>query len=117
MSLPGGCAIFHKIERADCQGMALLAILEHPNSIQAATKAARRAPNAERRQRLPARMLDDRIDGDGDEGEVETGLRTLPKGQTLKNLDACAASLARLAHKSGGAVGGARPSPQCWAST
>ncbi len=32
-------AIFHKVEQADCQGVALLAIVEYPNNISAAIRA------------------------------------------------------------------------------
>jgi hypothetical protein len=80
-------AAFHKVDQVDCEGMALVAIVEHPGNIAAAIKAARRALNAERRQRLPCRPIDDRVDGSGDEGEAFIDSRTLPGGKTLTHLD------------------------------
>lgn len=83
-------ALFHKIEEADCQGMALVAVVEHPGCISAAIRAARRALNAERRQRLPGRPINDRVDAGedtGEEVEIEADRRALPEGKTFKNLD------------------------------
>ena len=71
-------ALFHKIDLVDCQEMALVAIIEHPGCISAAIRAARRELNAERRQRLPARRINDRTDGG--QVEIEADLRTLPEG-------------------------------------
>jgi hypothetical protein len=80
-------ATFHKIEQADCQGTALVATLEHPNSIQAALRAARRALNDERRQRLPARQIDGRTDDDEGVEAAEADRRTLPGEFDLINLN------------------------------
>jgi hypothetical protein len=81
-------ATFHKVEQADCEAIALVAIVEHPGCVQAAISAARHALNDERRQRLPGRPIDDRVDGEQvDEVEVRQDLRTLPEGKTLKHLN------------------------------
>lgn len=81
-------AIFHKLEQADCEGMALEAVVAHPDNIQAAIKMARAALNAERRQRRGGRRVDDRFDGgEGDEVEVDVDCRTLPMGLTLSQMD------------------------------
>ena len=78
-------ATFHKVEQADCEGMALVAVVEHPGRVQTAICQARRALNSERRQRLPGRSIDDRMDGIEDSGEVDR--RTLPKDLKPSLLD------------------------------
>ncbi len=73
-------AMFHKVSE-NCREIALLAIVEHPGNVAAAAKAAPRCSlNAARRQRLPARPIDDRIDGIEDSMEVDTDTRSLPEG-------------------------------------
>jgi malate synthase len=81
-------AAFHKIEMEDAASIAAEAALAHPNNVQAAIKMARRALNNQRRQRLPARMVDDRVDAGVDEElDVVVDCRTLPMGLTLAGLD------------------------------
>ncbi|WP_168185767.1 hypothetical protein [Acidiferrobacter sp. SPIII_3] len=80
-------ALFHKIDLVDCQEIALLAIVEHPGNLQAATRAARGELNAERRQRRGGRPIDDRTDGDGEGVEVEADRRVLPGGFQLTHLN------------------------------
>lgn len=80
-------AIFHKIDQVDCRSIAVEAAFTHPGDISAATRAARKALNAERRQRLPGRPVDDRIDGSGDGREVFVDRRTLPEGLKLSQLN------------------------------
>lgn len=85
-------ASFHKVEQADCEAMALVAVVEHPGRVQAAIREARRALNGERRQRFPARPIDDRTDGGQEEPaamEIETDTRTLPRklSAALSRLD------------------------------
>ncbi len=77
---------FHKIEFEDMVETAAMAAWHHKNNIQAAIKEARQALNAERRQRLPVRPIDDRVDGNGDV-DVEADVRRLPEGKTLQNLN------------------------------
>lgn len=81
-------AIFHNLDQVDCRSIAVEAAFMHPGDISAAMRAARKALNAERRQRLPGRPIDDRVDGEQvDEVEVRQDLRTLPEGKTLKHLN------------------------------
>ena len=84
-------AAFHKIEMEDAASIAAEAALAHPNNVQAAIKLARWTLNNQRRQRLPARMIDDRVDAGVDE-ELDVVVdwvdcRTLPMGLTLTGLD------------------------------
>lgn len=70
-------AAHHKVDQVDCQEIAIVAILEHPGDTPAAIHAARQELNKERRQRLPGRPINDRVDCEDEEEIADT--RTLPR--------------------------------------